>query len=148
MRKQAQSARGRYVSAEKVQELFAQLGIGTVRRDVNVSVQHVADKSISIYVNGGTVNITFNEKGGKAWCSLFTICSPLFPQEPGHGKRLLLCREYKNVLIKDELSLDALKHEIGDTVNRINAEHPNLKRMKCTATPLGRIVPYVSRLMS
>ena len=27
MRKQAQSARGRYVSAEKVQELFAQLGI-------------------------------------------------------------------------------------------------------------------------
>ena len=27
MKKQAQSARGRYVSAEKVQELFAQLGI-------------------------------------------------------------------------------------------------------------------------
>jgi len=25
-----------------------------------------SDKSISIYVNGGTVNITFNEKGGKA----------------------------------------------------------------------------------
>ena len=28
MTKQSQSARGRYVSAEKVQELFAQLGVG------------------------------------------------------------------------------------------------------------------------
>lgn len=46
--------------------------------------------------------------------------------------------KYKDVLIKDELSLDALKHEIGDVVNRINAEHPKMKRMKCTATPLGR----------
>ena len=40
MTKQSQSARGRYVSAEKVQELFAQLGV--CAQDVNVSVQHVA----------------------------------------------------------------------------------------------------------
>ncbi len=56
--------------------------------------------------------------------------------------------KYKDVLIKDELSLDALKHEIGDVVNRINAEHPKLKRMQCTASPIGTmIVPYVSRPM-
>ena len=60
MKKQAQSARGRYVSAEKVQELFAQLGIELCAGRKRI------DKSISIYVNGGTVNITFNEKGGKA----------------------------------------------------------------------------------
>ena len=61
MTKQSQSARGRYVSAEKVQELFAQLGVERKRIRAARS-----DKSISIYVNGGTVNITFNEKGGKA----------------------------------------------------------------------------------
>ena len=61
MTKQSQSARGRYVSAEKVQELFAQLGI-----ELCAGRAARSDKSISIYVNGGTVNITFNEKGGKA----------------------------------------------------------------------------------
>ena len=44
--------------------------------------------------------------------------------------------KYKDVLIKDELSLDALKHEIGDVVNRINAEHPKMKRMQYTASPI------------
>ena len=60
------------------------------------------------------------------------------PKNRAWKKVIDYVEKYKNVLIKDELSLDALKHEIGDTVNRINAEHPNLKRMKCTATPLGR----------
>lgn len=64
-RKQAQSARGRYVSAEKVQELFAQLGIELCAGRKRIRAAR-SDKSISIYVNGGTVNITFNEKGGKA----------------------------------------------------------------------------------
>ena len=60
------------------------------------------------------------------------------PKNRAWKKVIDYVEKYKNVLIKDELSLDALKHEIGDTVNRINAEHPNLKRMKCTATPLER----------
>ena len=65
MKKQAQSARGRYVSAEKVQELFAQLGIELCAGRKRIRAAR-SDKSISIYVNAGTVNITFNEKGGKA----------------------------------------------------------------------------------
>lgn len=63
--KQSQSARGRYVSAEKVQELFAQLGVELCAGRKRIRAAR-SDKSISIYVNGGTVNITFNEKGGKA----------------------------------------------------------------------------------
>ena len=60
------------------------------------------------------------------------------PKNRAWKKVIDYVEKYKNVLIKDELSLDALKHEIGDVVNRINAEHPKMKRMKCTATPLGR----------
>ena len=58
------------------------------------------------------------------------------PKNRAWKKVIDYVEKYKNVLIKDELSLDALKHEIGDVVNRINAEHPKMKRMKCTATPL------------
>ena len=54
-----------YVSAEKVQELFAQLGVELCAGRKRIRAAR-SDKSISIYVNGGTVNITFNEKGGKA----------------------------------------------------------------------------------
>ena len=54
------------------------------------------------------------------------------PKNRAWKKVIDYVEKYKNVLIKDELSLDALKHEIGDTVN------PKMKRMKCTATPLGR----------
>ncbi len=64
MKKQSQSARERYVSVEKIQQAFAQLGIElcTGRKRIRATQN---EKSISIYVNGGTVNITFNEKGGK-----------------------------------------------------------------------------------
>ena len=65
MRKSNQSARGRYVSAEKVQELFARLGIELCSGRKRIRTAR-SENSISIYVNGGTVNITFNEKGGKA----------------------------------------------------------------------------------
>lgn len=65
MKKQPQRARERYVSAEKIQQALAQLGIElcTGRKRIRATQ---SKKSISIYVNGGTVNITFNEKGGKA----------------------------------------------------------------------------------
>lgn len=50
--------------AEKVQELFARLGIELCSGRKRIRTAH-SENSISIYVNGGTVNITFNEKGGK-----------------------------------------------------------------------------------
>jgi hypothetical protein len=63
MKKQTQRARGRYVSAEKVQQMFANLGIElcTGRKRIRATR---SDKSIIIYANGGTVNISFNEEGG------------------------------------------------------------------------------------
>ncbi|GAA6336890.1 hypothetical protein DWZ75_03785 [Bacteroides stercoris] len=64
MTKQSQRVRGRYVSAEKVQELFARLGIELCSGRKRIRTAR-SENSISIYVNGGTVNITFNEKGGK-----------------------------------------------------------------------------------
>ena len=60
------------------------------------------------------------------------------PKNRAWKKVIGYVEKYKNVLIKDELSLDALKQELGDGVNRSNAEHPKMKRMKYTATPLGR----------
>ena len=63
--KQPQRARERYVSAEKLQQAFAQLGIELCAGRERIRATQ-SEKSISIYVNGGTVNITFNEKGGKA----------------------------------------------------------------------------------
>lgn len=63
MKKNSQSLRGRYVSAEKVQKIFADLGIELCSGRKRVRATQ-SDKSISIYVNGGTVNITFNKEGG------------------------------------------------------------------------------------
>ena len=65
MKKQSQSARGRYVSAEKVQQALAQLGIELCAGRKRIRAAR-SEKSISFFINGGTVNITFNEKGGKA----------------------------------------------------------------------------------
>lgn len=62
MKKQNHSPRGRYVSADKIQQLFANLGIELSSGRKRIRATR-SDKSISIYVNGGTVNITFNEKG-------------------------------------------------------------------------------------
>ena len=64
MSKQKQSARERYVSAEKIQQVFAQLGIELCAGRKLIRATQ-SKRAISIYVNGGTVNITFNEKGGK-----------------------------------------------------------------------------------
>lgn len=63
MKKQNQSVHGRYVSVEKIQELFARLGIELCSGRKRIRAAR-SENSISIYVNGGTVNITFNEKGG------------------------------------------------------------------------------------
>ncbi|EOA58970.1 hypothetical protein HMPREF1214_01805 [Bacteroides sp. HPS0048] len=64
MKKENQRARGRYVSAEKVQQMFADLGVELCLGRKRIRAAR-SEKSISIYVNGGTVNISFNEKGGR-----------------------------------------------------------------------------------
>ena len=64
MKRKNQSARGRYVSADKIQKTFNQLGLelSSGRKRMRVGK---TENSIIIYANGGTVNITF-EKGGNA----------------------------------------------------------------------------------
>lgn len=64
MKNQNLCARGRYVSAEKVQQMFANLGIELCsgRKRIRAAL---SEKSIIIYSNGDTVNISFSEKGGK-----------------------------------------------------------------------------------
>ena len=98
MRKQAQSARGRYVSAEKVQELFAQLGVELCAGRKRIRAAR-SDKSISIYVNGGQVDnkgieasLTLNQPLGPIqWNSTFTYTiNRNIPPRTGHGKRLLI----------------------------------------------------------
>lgn len=63
MKKNPQSARGRYVSAEKLQQVLTELGAEITTGKERVRVGRM-DNAIIIYANGGTVNITFNEKGG------------------------------------------------------------------------------------
>ena len=58
------------------------------------------------------------------------------PKNRAWKKVIDYVEKYKYVLIKNELSLDALKHELCDVVNRINAEHPKTKRMQYTAGPI------------
>lgn len=63
MKKNPQSARGRYVSAEKIQQVLTELGTDITTGKERIRVGRM-DNAIIIYANGGTVNITFNEKGG------------------------------------------------------------------------------------
>ena len=64
MKKQNQSPCGRYISADKVREIFANLGIELCSGRKRIRATR-SDKSISIYLNGGSVNINFVEKGGE-----------------------------------------------------------------------------------
>jgi hypothetical protein len=63
MKKKNQSAHGRYVSADKVQSMLNQLGVELASERKRMRVGRT-DNAIIIYANGGTVNITFKEKGG------------------------------------------------------------------------------------
>lgn len=59
------------MSADKIRQLFADLGLELCSGRKRIRATR-SDKSISIYVNRGTVNITFNEKGGdhdKEWAN-------------------------------------------------------------------------------
>lgn len=63
MKKETKCANGRYVSVEKVQQMFANLGIELCSGRKRIRATR-SEKSIIIHANGGTVNISFNEKGG------------------------------------------------------------------------------------
>lgn len=62
MKKNKSSERGRYVSVEKVQKMFSDLGLQLCEGRKRI---HAAKRgnSIVFYVSGGTVNITFQEGG-------------------------------------------------------------------------------------
>ena len=61
MKKKNQSANGRYISVEKLQKDLSNICLeGNERLRVNKS-----HRGIVIHANGGTVNITFNGKGGE-----------------------------------------------------------------------------------
>lgn len=64
MKKENQRAHGRYVSVDKIQQMLIKLGAELCSGHKRA---HVAKegKTIFIYTNGGSVNITFNEEGGK-----------------------------------------------------------------------------------
>lgn len=72
------------------------------------------------------------------------------PKNRAWKKVIDYVEKYKYVLIKNELSLDALKHELCDVVNRINAEHPKTKRMQYTAGPIDndRIIRIEAHVIS
>ena len=55
------------------------------------------------------------------------------PKNRACKKLLDYVEKYKYVLIKDELSLDALKEELRIKVNEINSEHPKLKKIRFSA---------------
>lgn len=55
-------------------------------------------------------------------------------------------QSYEHVLIKDEVSLDALRMEIEAKVKEINAEHPKLKEILFSYDP--RINSFTARVIS
>lgn len=63
MKKENQRAHGRYVSVDKIQQMLVKLGAELCdgRKRAHVAKE---GNTILIYTNGGSVNITFNEKGG------------------------------------------------------------------------------------
>lgn len=63
MKNQNQRARGRYVSVEKIQQALANLSLELCSGRKRIRATR-SEKSIIIYANGGTVNISFNERGG------------------------------------------------------------------------------------
>lgn len=63
MKKKNQSVHGRYVSVEKLQSVLNQLGEELASGHKRMRVDRT-DNAIIIYANGGSVNITFNGKGG------------------------------------------------------------------------------------
>jgi hypothetical protein len=59
------------------------------------------------------------------------------PKNRACKKLIDFVQKFERVLIKDELSLDALKEEIRIKVDEINAEHPKLKKIRFSASNIG-----------
>lgn len=57
-------ANGRYISVEKLQKALSNICLEVAEGNERLRVNK-SHRGIVIYANGGTVNITFNEKGGQ-----------------------------------------------------------------------------------
>lgn len=64
MKKKNQSANGRYISVEKLQKALSNICLEVAEGNERLRVDK-SHRGIVIHANGGTVNITFNEKGGE-----------------------------------------------------------------------------------
>ncbi len=65
MKKKNQSANGRYISVEKLQKALSNICLEVAEGNEQLRVNK-SHRGIVIHANSDTVNITFNEKGGKA----------------------------------------------------------------------------------
>lgn len=65
------------------------------------------------------------------------------PKNRACKKLIDFVKKFERALIKDELSLDALKEEIRIQIDEINAEHPKLKKIRFSA---GNITDGVQRI--
>lgn len=63
MKNQKQRVNRRFISVEKLQSVLSNLCTELASGSENMRVGRT-DNAIVIYANGGTVNISFNEKGG------------------------------------------------------------------------------------
>lgn len=65
MKKKNQSAKnGRYISVEKLQQALSNICLEVAEGNERLRVNK-SHRGIVIHANGGTVNITFNGKGGE-----------------------------------------------------------------------------------
>ncbi len=64
MKKEKSQSYERYASVEKVQRMFTQMGIelSAGRKKLRVIRDN---SSITVYIPGGSVNISFSQKGGR-----------------------------------------------------------------------------------
>lgn len=59
------------------------------------------------------------------------------PKKRACKKLIDFVQKFERVLVKDEVSLDALKEEIRIKIDGINAEHPKLKKIRFSASNIG-----------
>ena len=64
MKKKNQSANGRYISVEKLQKALSNICLEVAEGNERLRVNK-SHRGIEIHAKGGTLNITFNEKGGE-----------------------------------------------------------------------------------
>ncbi len=101
----------------------------------------------SFYAGDGChVNITFEKGRVRYRCSLYNICKSMPPKSCVERKCDYVAK-YENVLVRDELALDALKEEIRLMVEKTNVEHPKLKSIRYSAGNCGNKLSALTLLL-